>query len=113
MDVNILNVDYKIWIFLQNITLLDSDFFKETDEYDIFKTAAEQNTTYVISQKDIFDDKSTGYYDFKSFTEMIITLKKIFEIYENTNTKKYKILIKSIPIMERISMENALEDMHL
>lgn len=114
MDLNILHVDQKLWILLQNVTLLDSDFLKETDEYDTFKTASEQDTTYIISQKDILDDdKSELKYYFKSFTEMIITIKQILEIYEKTNSKKYKILVKSIPIMERISMENALENMHL
>lgn len=113
MDLNILHVDQKIWILLQNVTLLDSDFLKETDEYDTFKTASEYNTTYIISQKDILDDKSELKYYFKSFTEMIISIKQILEIYEKTNCKKYQILIKSIPIMERISMENALENMHI
>lgn len=114
MDLNILHVDQKIWILLQNVTLLDSDFLKETDEYDTFKTASEYNTTYIISQKDILDDDSSDLkYYFKSFTEMIISIKQILEIFEKTNSKKYKILVKSMPIMERISMENALENMHL
>ena len=114
MDLNILHVDQKIWILLQNVTLLDSDFLKETDEYDTFKTASEQDTTYIISQKDILDDdKSELKYHFKSFTEMIISIKQILEIFEKTSSKKYKILVKSMPIMERISMENALENMRI
>lgn len=111
--MNYLNIDVKIWIFLQNITLLNSDSLKETEEYDIFKTACELNTIYYMSERDILDNESKNIYYFKSFTEVIISLKNILEIFDREKSMKYKIVTAAIPIMERISVENALEKLNI
>ena len=116
MVQGVLNVDIKLWIFLQNVINLPSDFLKETDEYDLFKTASVYGATFSISENDIIDDysfytKSNEYYKFATFGQLIITVKEILELYELQESKKYKLLIEAIPKLEVIALENTLENL--
>jgi len=113
---NIFRVDIKIWILLQNIASLPSDFVRDSDEYQLFKDATESGAEFAISEKDILDDNIEilyGYQDFTfdTFSKMIYAIKEILEVYELTECKKYKLLIKAMPRMELIALENKLDSM--
>jgi len=116
MGQGILNVDVKFWIFLQNVINLPSDFLKQSEEYDLFKTANEYGATFSISEYDILDDysfyfKTNEYYKFATFGQLIVTVKEILELYELQESKKYKLLIEAIPKLEVIALENTLENL--
>lgn len=124
-----LNVDVKLWVFLQNVIHLNRDYLKETEEYDAFKVASQQETGYVISKADLYSGCGTAagpagsaastsaiyteYIHFDTFSEMISNIKAIYEESGYTNTLKYKLLARAIPIMEMIAVENSLDNMNL
>lgn len=109
-----LNCDINLWIFLQNIKTLDYEYLCETQEYDLFKSAQYYNTGYTISLADIIDDKEACIkYQAATFTDLLYKVKFILESFAKINTLKYRLLMDTIPIIERIAVENTLRSLSL
>ena len=98
-----------LWVFLQNVININYEYLSETPEFDMFKN----NSCFSISVSDIIDKSSDDIIYVNSFTELIFTIKNFMESQYYTDSIKYKILTKSIPILERISLEIQLENMSI
>jgi len=112
---NIVSVDVRLWVLLQNTITLPSDYLKETEEYELFKDAHRTQKTFSISQNDIFDDddETFEFYHFDTFSEMMFSIKELYEMRNMTECKKYKLLVESYAAIERIALEDTFEKMSL
>jgi len=108
-----LQIDNILWIYLQNIILLPVDYLIETEEYDIFKNAQENNTIYILSLKDIYNDlsydnlklyKSYKFIYFKNFESI---LNMLLSLLDDTCYKK-QLITKSISIIKLQKVEKML-----
>jgi len=106
-----IRVDIKLWIFLQNIILLPSEYLIETDEYEFFSESEKTHGKYVLSSNDIYYEakhrtclRNQDIF-FESFAHMIDILKQLLD----NDSMKQKLITTAIPIIERIIIEDRLQ----
>jgi len=115
--MNYTQVDIILWIFLQNIALVPYEYVLETEEYDIFKYADKNNHIFILSCNDIKFDisyinlkkyKNSLLY-FTSFENMLYNLLSILD----KESYKRNLIVKSLDIMKKQSIEIKLENLHI
>ena len=123
MMKNEIIVDTILWIFIQNVINLPYEYLQETNEYSIFEECQSKDVIYKISKTELDDynyiknssniNILDDYYIFTNFFEMLLQLHDIFISQNKTDTIKYNLLVKAIPIMQEISLMNKLESIQL
>jgi hypothetical protein len=111
-----IRVDVILWVFLQNVILLPSEYLMETEEYEIFQNAEQCDYIYILSCKDIRYEmlytKRNCYPNdivFDTFQNMLYILQTLLE----DNTLKKNLIINAIPILKRMNIENLLNNLRI